>query len=62
MVSVPDTKQCASEEAEPRRGWTRGSVLTRKLGPEGWWIGGSHIDWRRERVSSRTLVPKRGAL
>ena len=27
-----DTRQCASKDARPRRGW----------------IGGSHIDWRRE--------------
>ena len=29
----------------------------RMLGPEGGGLGGSHIDWRRERVSARTLGP-----
>ena len=32
---VKDTGRCASEEAKPRRGWTRGYVPTRTLGPEG---------------------------
>ena len=39
MVLEPDTRQCASKDVEPRRGWT----------------GESHIDWRREQVSARTL-------
>ena len=33
MVSEPDTRWCANKEAEPRRGWTRGSVLARTLAP-----------------------------
>ena len=56
-------RACASEEAKPRRGWTQGSMLARTMGPEGMWIGGwigSHIDWRRERVSARMLGPKGG--
>ena len=32
-----------------------GDVPTRTLGPEEEWIGGSHIDWRKERVLARTL-------
>ena len=35
MVLEPDTKRCVNEEAEPRRGWARGSVPTRSLSPEG---------------------------
>ena len=30
MVSKPDTRQCASEETKPRKGWTRGSVPARR--------------------------------
>ena len=32
MVLEPNTKRCANEEVEPRRGWTRGSVLARTRG------------------------------
>ena len=35
-------------------------MLGRTPGPEGVWSGGSHIDWRRERVQARTLSPKKG--
>ena len=34
MVSKPDTRRCASEEAKPRRGWLRGGVPARTLGPK----------------------------
>ena len=54
MVSEPDIGQCASEEAESRRGWTEGGMLTKTLGLE----GESHIDWRRKRVPARTLGPE----
>ena len=37
-------RRCASKDAGPRRGW----------------IGGSHIDWRRERVAARTLGLEEG--
>ena len=37
---TPNTKRCASEEAEPQRGWTWGSVLTRTLGFEEGRLGG----------------------
>ena len=62
MVLKPDTERCANEEVEPRRGWTRGGVLARTLGPEGVWIGRSHIDWRREQVPARTLGSEGGGL
>ena len=39
-----DMKRCASKDVGPRRGW----------------IGGSHIDWRSERVPARTLGPEEG--
>ena len=42
MVSEPDTGLCASEEAKPRRRWTRGGVPTRTLGLEGGGLGGPH--------------------
>ena len=38
MVSEPYTRQCVSEEAKPQRGWTRGSMPVKTLGPEG-------VDW-----------------
>ena len=39
-----DTRRCASKDAGHKWGWT----------------GGSHIDWRRERVPARTLGPEGG--
>ena len=45
----------------PKGGWTRDGVLARTLGLEGW-IGGSHIDWRREWGSARMWAPKEGGL
>ena len=39
-----DTRQCASKDSRP----------------DGGWIGGSYIDWRRERVAARTLGPEGG--
>ena len=60
MLSEPDIGLCASEEAKPRRGVTPGEVLVRTLGPEGGWIRGSHIDWRGERLSVRTLDSEGG--
>ena len=45
------------KEAKPRRGWTRGSVPARTLGSEGGWIGGSHVNGGRERVSASHWVP-----
>ena len=35
MILKPEIKRCASKEADPRRGWTRGSVPVRTLGLEG---------------------------
>ena len=34
----------------------------RMLDPEGGWIGGSHIDWKSERVPTRTLGPEGGRI
>ena len=39
-----DISRCASKDIEPQKGW----------------IGGSHIDWRRERVPASTLGPEGG--
>ena len=44
MVSESDTGRCANEDTGPQRG--------------GGWIVRSHIDWREERVSARTLGPE----
>ena len=33
MVLESNNGRCASEEVEPRRGWTQGSVPARTLGP-----------------------------
>ena len=55
MVSEPDTGRWASEEAEPRRGWTQSGVPTRTQGLKGMGIERSHVDGRRERVPARTL-------
>ena len=46
MVSELDTGRYAMKEVEPRRGW----------------IGGSHIDWRKERVPVRMLALKESGL
>ena len=46
MVSEPDAGECANKDFGSRRGG----------------IGGSHIDWRRERVPARTLALKGGGL
>ena len=43
MVAEPNIGQCASEETEPRRGWTRNGVRTRTLAPKEW-IVRSHVD------------------
>ena len=49
-------------EGWAQRGWTRGGVPTMMLGPEGRWIGRSHIDWRRKWVLARMLDSERGRL
>ena len=51
MVSEPDTRQCASEEVEPRRGVDR--CANKDAGPQREVNWGSHIDWRRERGHQR---------
>ena len=40
MVVEPDTRRCASEEVEPRRGWTRGDMPARTLAPKRDRLGG----------------------
>ena len=40
--------------------WTAGGVPARTLGFEGGGLGGSHIDWRGERVPTRMLSPEEG--
>ena len=60
MVSEPDTRQCASEEVEPRRGVDTRWCANKDAGPLVGWIRGSHVDWRRERVPARTLEPEGG--
>ena len=39
MVSEPDTRRYTSKKAEHQKGWTRGSVPIRTLGPKG-------VNWR----------------
>ena len=39
MVSEPNTGRCASKEAKSGRGWTRGGVLVRMVGPDGGGLG-----------------------
>ena len=56
------TGRCDSEEDEPRRGVDTRRCGSKGAGPKGKWIGESHIGWRRERVSSRTLNPEGGGL
>ena len=62
MVSELDIGRCASKEAQPGKEWTQSGVPARTLGPEGGWIGESHIDWRRERVLARTFGSRGGGL
>ena len=33
---------------------------SKNVGPQRGWIGGSHIDWRREQVPARMLGPEGG--
>ena len=53
------TGRCANEEAEFRKGWTRGSVLTRMLGPEGGGLGVPHR-LEKETSVSENAEPQRG--
>ena len=55
MISELDTGRCANEEAELRRGVDTRRCVNKDVGTRRGWIGGSHIDWRRERVSVSTL-------
>ena len=61
MVSELDTRLCASKETLPRRGVDTRQCASKDAGPQRGWIWrGSHIDWRKERVSARTLGPEGG--
>ena len=70
MVSEPNTRRHASEDAGPQRrwivrshiGWRGEQVSARTLGPEGGWIVRSYIGWRWEQVSTRTLGTKGGRI
>ena len=58
MVSKLNIERCASEEAEPRR--RVDMRLSATLGSERGGLGWSHFEWRRERVSARTLDSEEG--
>ena len=67
MVSEPDTRRCASEDAGLRKGvdreiphpLERGTSANKDVGPQkGWWIVRSHIHWREERVPTKRLAPE----
>ena len=62
MVSEPDIGRCASKDSELEGEWTPDGVLARMSDPEGEWIVRSHIDWREEQMTVRTLGPERGGL
>ena len=55
IVSESDTNQCVNEEAEPREEVDMRRCASKNVGSRRGWIGRSHIDERRERVSSRRL-------
>ena len=60
MVSKPDIERCASEEVEPRRGWTRGSVPAKDVGLR------REVDWGiphqldKETSVNEDVGPRRG--
>ena len=61
MVSEPDTRRCVSLLALPWRGVDTRRCASKDAGPQGRWNWVlSHIDWRKERVSARTLGPEGG--
>ena len=60
MVLESDTRRCANKDAEPRRGVDMRWCASNDVGSRKGWIGGSHIDWRRERVSAKMLGPEGG--
>ena len=55
MVSEPDTGRCANKEAKPQRGVDTRRCASKDAESRSGWIGGSHIDGRKERVPMRTL-------
>ena len=70
MVSELDTRRCTSEDVGPRRRvdcenphqLERGTSVSENAGPEWELIVRSHIDWKEEQVSVRTLGPEGGEL
>ena len=55
--------RCASLLALPRREVNTRRCANEDIGPQRGWIWGpSHIDWIKEWVPARTLVPKGGGL
>ena len=61
IVSELDTGRCADFLVVPRRGIDTRQYASKDAGPRrGVDLGRSHIDWRKERVSARTLGPEGG--
>ena len=61
IISEPETGQCASLLAVPQRWVDTRQCASKNAGPQRGWIWGrSHIDWRNERVTSRTVNPEGG--
>jgi len=55
MVSESDIERCASEEAKPQREVDTRWCINKDAEFQRGWIEESYIDWRRERVTVRTL-------
>ena len=56
--SEPNTERCVEKKTEPK-GSGHETVCQKRKGGE---LGGSYIDWKRERVSAKMLGPERGGL
>ena len=62
MVLQPNIGRCANEEAKLQRGWTRGGVPGRTLGPKGGWIGSPTSIGEGNECQRGRWTPKRGGL
>ena len=63
MVSESDTRRCVNLLTVLRRRVDTRWCASKDAGPkEGWIWGRSHIDWRKKRVSARTLDLEGGGL